>query len=164
MSPESTRLTPGSATAVPDNAATSAMKPTSIAGDGRRMKKRRIKKDLRYGGARRTSSETDINSDGDAILFGRWPQSQGPTRLGGRKVNDRPANPVDPGPRSPATSPAQYPAASAWELALCRSEIQNRGPGLLGDLGSPGDAKNEVLEGLQAGPMRVKNLWARRNR
>src|SRR5215204_3490824 len=45
MSPESIRLTPGSATAVPDSAAISAMKPTTIAGDGRRAKNRSI----RYG-------------------------------------------------------------------------------------------------------------------
>src|SRR5829696_3694963 len=42
MSPESIRLTPGSATAVPHSAATSAMNPTTIAGDGQRVKKRRI--------------------------------------------------------------------------------------------------------------------------
>jgi hypothetical protein len=43
MSPESTVLIPGNATAVPDSAAKSATKATAIAGDGRRSKNLRIR-------------------------------------------------------------------------------------------------------------------------
>ena len=80
MSPELTVFLPGSATAVPDNAASSATNATAIAGDGRRLKLRSMAiVNLRIGVARSTQRGSpqvvSIHPKGIGAGYGAGPPS-----------------------------------------------------------------------------------------